>query len=81
VLVRQAMREVERDLCDVAAATAFVQTLSGLAVRCRFLAQPSPFVDGWAHVHYGPAEVIETPNEALRRLHASLTGAASRPAC
>ncbi len=77
VLLRQAEREVERDVCDLAAARAFVAQLPRLAVRCRYLTQPSPFVESWTHLAHGPAESVETPEDALRRLHAQLTGAAA----
>jgi Lhr-like helicase len=74
VLLRQAQREVEHDVCDFAAARAFVEQLPRLAVRCRYLAQPSPFAESWTHLGYGPVETVETSDEALRRLHAELTG-------
>ncbi len=77
VLLRQAAREIERDVCDLPAAAAFVERLPQMAVRCRFLTQPSPFVESWTHLDHGPAETVETPEEALRRLHAHLTGAAA----
>jgi ATP-dependent Lhr-like helicase len=78
VLLRQAHREVARDVCDLGAARAYAAALPVRAVRCRYLAQPSPFVENWARLQYGPAETVETPNDALRRLHAQLTGTGLR---
>jgi ATP-dependent Lhr-like helicase len=43
VLMRQARREV----CDAVAARAFVQRLPHLMVRCRRLAELSPFAESW----------------------------------
>jgi hypothetical protein len=34
----------------------------------------SPFVESWTQVAAGPVESVESPADALRRLHASLTG-------
>ena len=73
--MREAQREVECDVCDVAAARAFVAQLQHRAVRCRYLAEPSPFVESWTRVAQSAAESVETPKDALRRLHAELTGA------
>jgi ATP-dependent Lhr-like helicase len=73
VLLRQARREVRAELCDGAAARAYAEALPGLAVRCRWLAVPSPFVEAWTQAETG-AEAVESPAEALRRLHAQLTG-------
>jgi len=75
VLLRQAERELRRDLCDGEAGRAFARELPRWAVRCRRLARLSPFAEAWGPVEAGPAEVVETPAEALRRLHAALTGA------
>jgi ATP-dependent Lhr-like helicase len=74
VLLRQARREVEREVCDTVAARAFVNRLPRLAVRCRYLLQPSPFVENWTRLAQGSVETVETPEDALRRLHRSLTG-------
>jgi ATP-dependent Lhr-like helicase len=74
VLLRQAEREVRRDVCDGRAAGCFVAELPRWELRCRRLARVSPFVEAWGPVDAGPAEVVETPDEALRRLHAALMG-------
>jgi ATP-dependent Lhr-like helicase len=74
VFLRQAAREVRADLCDSSAAFGFAQSLPGLAVRCRWLPRVSPFVEAWTQPAAGAAESVETPEEALRRLHATLTG-------
>jgi ATP-dependent Lhr-like helicase len=76
VLLRQAEREVSCEVCDGAAARRFAEELPRWAVRCRRLAHVSPFVEAWGPVEAGPAEAVETPEEALRRLHAALTGGA-----
>ncbi|HEX5272752.1 MAG TPA: helicase-related protein, partial [Gemmataceae bacterium] len=75
VLLRQAEREVAREVCDGAAARGFVGELPRWAVRCRRLSRVSPFVEAWGPVEAGPAEQADTPEEALRRLHAALMGA------
>jgi len=75
VLLRQAEREVRRDVCDGPAARQFAEELPRWAVRCRRLARISPFVEGWGPVSPGPAEEVTSPDEALRRLHAALMGA------
>jgi hypothetical protein len=72
VLLRQARREVTAELCDAAAARAYVQELCRLPLRCRWLAHPSPFAENWTQPDQGPAEAAETPAEALRRLHQAL---------
>ncbi len=76
VLLRQARRELLREVCDAQSAEGYVAGLANRGIRCRRLAGPSPFVQAWGPVEAGPAELIETPDEALRRLHAALTGAA-----
>jgi ATP-dependent Lhr-like helicase len=75
VLLRQAEREVAREVCDGGAARDFVTELPRWAVRCRRLVRVSPFVEAWGPVDAGPAERPDTPEEALRRLHAALMGA------
>lgn len=77
VLLRQALREVQADLCDAAAGEAFARRLPALTVRCRRLGQPSPFARAWTQQEAGPAEEPASPAEALRRLHAELTGGAN----
>jgi hypothetical protein len=74
VLLRQAWREVRAEVCDAGAARAFLDELPWLRLCCRPLAQPSPFVEAWTQLAAGPVESVESPDEALRRLHAALTG-------
>jgi ATP-dependent Lhr-like helicase len=82
VLLRQARRELLSEWCDVAAASRYVRDLEHVPLRCRRLAYPSPFVESWTQVGAGAAERIETPSEALMRLHAALMEGANdaRPA-
>jgi ATP-dependent Lhr-like helicase len=82
VLLRQARREILSEWCDAAAAGRYVRVLEQLLLRCRLLSYPSPFVESWTQMEAGAAERIETPDEALLRLHASLMEGASdvRPA-
>jgi Lhr-like helicase len=72
VLLRQAEREV-RESCAAEEALAFVADLAGRSLRCRWLPSISPFVEAWTQSAPGPAEVVESPDETLRRLHAELT--------
>jgi Lhr-like helicase len=72
VLLRQAEREVEREVCDLASARPFVVQLASLGMRCRYLPQPSPFVEHWTQLALGPQATIETRDESLLRLHAEL---------
>jgi ATP-dependent Lhr-like helicase len=74
VLLRQAERELRCDLCDGETARGFALALPHCAVRCRRLMRVSPFLEAWGPVQAGPAEVVETPAEALQRLHATLMG-------
>jgi ATP-dependent Lhr-like helicase len=74
VLLRQALREVRAEVCDAGPARGYAEALPGLAVRCRWLGRPSPFAEAWTQPGLGPAEAAEAPAEALRRLHAALTG-------
>jgi ATP-dependent Lhr-like helicase len=82
VLLRQARREILSEWCDAAAAGRYVRELTHLPLRCRYLNYPSPFVESWTQMTAGAAERVETPDEALSRLHAVLTGGTSdaRPA-
>ncbi len=73
VLLRQARREILSEWCDTAAASRYVSQLEHLPLRCRFLSYPSPFVESWTQMAEGAAERMDTPNEALLRLHALLT--------
>jgi ATP-dependent Lhr-like helicase len=77
VLLRQAEREVKREVCDLSAARAFLARLPQMGIRCRYLSLPSPFVENWARLAFGPQAVMETPQESLRRLHFELTGSAA----
>lgn len=72
VLLRQARREIRDEWCDAAAASRYVRQLEQLSLRCRWLSYPSPFVGNWTQMAAGAAESVETPGEALLRLHASL---------
>ena len=76
VLLRQAAREVRAELCDEAAAALYVEELARQPIRCRRLARPSPFVEGWTQAVEGPADPVETAAEVLQRLHAALMGEA-----
>jgi ATP-dependent helicase Lhr and Lhr-like helicase len=82
VLLRQARREAHSEWCDAAAAGRYARELQHLPLRCRRLTYPSPFAESWTQMGAGPAERVETPAEALLRLHASLTEGRSdaRPA-
>ena len=73
VLLRQAAREIREDLCDAATALRYVEELALRPIRCRRLSGPSPFVEGWTQAAEGAADPVESPAEALRRLHAALT--------
>jgi ATP-dependent Lhr-like helicase len=73
VLLRQARRELRDEACDAPAALAYLEELPRRTVRCRWLAAPSPFVQGWTQLAAGPAETFESPAEVLERLHAQLT--------
>jgi ATP-dependent Lhr-like helicase len=74
VLVRQSLREVSAELCSADDGEAFARRLPLLTVRCRFLRVPSPFAQAWTQQDAGPAAEAASPQEALLRLHAELTG-------
>jgi ATP-dependent Lhr-like helicase len=74
VLLRQALREVRAELCDAEAAIRYAEALPGRPVKCRRLRQPSPFAESWTQAAPGISAEAESPAEALRRLHAVLTG-------
>ena len=74
VLLRQALAEVRGELCDIQTATQYVEQLPRLAVRCRWLRQPSPFARAWTQPDVGEPGVTATPAEALQQLHAELMG-------
>jgi ATP-dependent Lhr-like helicase len=78
VLLRQAEREVREECCDASAARAYAEMLPRLDVRCRWLAEVSPFAASWTQGAAGAVESAENPDEALQRLHAQLTGAGQR---
>jgi ATP-dependent Lhr-like helicase len=73
VLLRQAAREVHEECCDAPNAEAYLQALGRQVIRCRRLAQVSPFAESWTQLALGPAESVDSPAEALERLHAALT--------
>jgi ATP-dependent Lhr-like helicase len=73
VLLRQARREVNRDVCDATAALAYLRKLPGLEVRCRWLPRCSPFAEGWSRVESVTSELHESPEQVLLRLHRELT--------
>jgi len=79
VLLRQARRELETEVCDGAAGQAWVTRLRHHPLRCRWLAQPSPFAESWTQAALGGVEVVETPEETLRRLHAALMAPGATP--
>jgi ATP-dependent Lhr-like helicase len=72
VLLRQALREVREEGCDAPAAFAFARGLCRRELRCRWLAEMSPFAWGWTQMASGPVEESDDPAEAIRRLHAAL---------
>jgi ATP-dependent Lhr-like helicase len=75
VLMRQALHEVRTELCDGSTGRQFAEKLPRLNVKCRWLSAPSPFAEGWTQLESGPGADAESPTDALRRLHAALTGA------
>lgn len=79
VLLRQALREVRGEGCDGAAALAYARSLPRRTVRCRWLAQPSPFAEGWTQEVLGSVEQPDSPADALQRLQAALLGGTRDP--
>jgi ATP-dependent Lhr-like helicase len=79
VLLRQAEREMRAECGDAGAARRFLDALPNWTLRVRRLPEVSPFATAWTQLAAGPEEQAETPEEALRRLHARLTGAGSGP--
>lgn len=73
VLLRQARRELVTEVCDAALARDYLEGMASRPLRCRRLAQVSPFAESWLQPSAGPAEISETPAEVLERLHATLT--------
>jgi ATP-dependent Lhr-like helicase len=74
VLLRQALREVRASCLDVPAACAYAEEMPRRLLRCRWLAQVSPFAAGWTQMVVGAVETTSGPAEALERLHAALMG-------
>ena len=75
VLLRQAVRELRQELCDMPVALEYARRLPALTIRCRRLSRPSPFALAWTQLQDGAFESQAlTPEEALLRLHAELTG-------
>jgi ATP-dependent Lhr-like helicase len=77
VLLRQALAEVRSESCDADTAGQYAASLPTLAVRVRWLRQPSPFAAAWTQPDVGEVPAAQTPAEALQRLHAELTGGAA----
>jgi ATP-dependent Lhr-like helicase len=75
VLLKQALQEVRFESCDAATALDFCHSLARCRWRCRSLAAPSPFAESWSQLVAGPAGEVDSPDEALLRLHAALTAA------
>ncbi|WP_337177726.1 DEAD/DEAH box helicase [Paludisphaera sp.] len=72
-LLRETRREILHDVLDVPAAARWLAT--GPTVRLRHLASPSPFAAAW--IAPGGDEAIrhDSPDDALRRLHARMIAA------
>jgi ATP-dependent Lhr-like helicase len=75
-LLRETRREVLEDLLDAPAALAWLAR--GPAVRFRALEGLSPFAAAWVDPGRSEALRFESPEEALRRLHARLAGRSVR---
>jgi ATP-dependent Lhr-like helicase len=73
VLLRQAQRDVH-EVCDRASAAAFAALVQRWTIRCRTLAEPSPFAQHWTQSAPGPVQSPFSPEDVLRRLHTTLTG-------
>jgi ATP-dependent Lhr-like helicase len=76
VLLRQAMREVHTELCDAPGAIAFVKEIRWWEIHHRPLSEISPFAQNWTQVAHGPEQIVDSPAQALAKLHAVLTTAA-----
>jgi len=72
VLLRQAERELTEQVCDGAEALRWLGPLPNWALKLRWLPRPSPFVEGWTQATLELVEPAESPEDVLRRLHASL---------
>ncbi len=71
VLLRQARAEMNA-LLDADAARAYLDALPRRTIRCRRLGSVSPLAESWTQPAAGPVESVESPAEALQRLHAAL---------
>ena len=69
-LLRETHREVLEDLLDAPAALAWLVTRP--AIHWRVLDAPSPFASAWIDPGASEAFQVESPADALRRLHARL---------
>jgi ATP-dependent helicase Lhr and Lhr-like helicase len=78
VLLRLAVREVCTELCDARVAHSFVSELPRREIHHRVLYQVSPFAQHWTQVADGPEQIVDTPAQALARLHATLMAAGGR---
>jgi ATP-dependent Lhr-like helicase len=74
VLLRQSLREMREEICDLPTALAFAREVAEWPVRCRFLPKISPFAENWTQVAAGPLESSESPSEILAQLQTSLLG-------
>ncbi|MDG3005631.1 DEAD/DEAH box helicase [Paludisphaera mucosa] len=73
-LLRETRREILCDVLDVPAAARWLE--SGPTVRLRRLAAPSPFATAWIAPGGDEPLRYDSPDDALRRLHARMTAAA-----
>lgn len=78
-LLRETRREVLEDVLDTPGALAWLG--SRPSVRFRALRALSPFAAAWITPGEGEPLHFETPDEALRRLHARLIAHAPQEAC
>jgi ATP-dependent Lhr-like helicase len=72
VLLRQARRDVGETALDAAAALGYLQDLPRRRLHGRRLPQVSPFAESWTQQHISAVGQVESPADALRRLHAAL---------
>jgi ATP-dependent Lhr-like helicase len=73
LLLRQALREVRGERCDANAARAYLGELPRCEIHLRVLNDTSPFARHWTQREEGTIEEIDTPEDALMKLHALLT--------
>src|SRR5207245_4987080 len=69
-LLRQALREVRSERCDADAARAYLGELPRCEIHLRVLNDTSPFARHWTQRAAGTTEEIDTPEDALMKLHA-----------